>query len=100
MRNNNTIYEFDGVAHDQKAPDGPNGGHRYVTDWKFGDERFRVSSVDSEFTTETMIFRIMEDGEINYFDLWTDDDYRTNPSQHANFLKEFLENRVENVNDD
>lgn len=83
--------KFNGVAHDDKAPDGPNRGARYATDWTVGEERFRVSSIDNHYTTETMLFRIEEDG-INYFELWADREFYTNPSQHAKFLGEYLQN--------
>ena len=92
MYDTSMMYKFNGIEADEKAPDGPNRGARFATDWTFGEERFRVSSVDNSYTTETMIFRIEEDG-VNYFDLWADREYRTNPSQHAKFLQEFLENR-------
>ena len=86
--------KYNGVAHDDKAPDGPNRGARYATDWTAGEERFRVSSVENTRTTETMIFKIMENGEPSYFDLWADREFRTNASQHAKFFQEFLDNRT------
>ena len=72
MFDTSMAYKFNGVAHDDKAPDGPNRGARYATDWTAGEERFRVSSVENSHTTETMIFKIMENGEPSYFDLWAD----------------------------
>ena len=83
--------KFDRVEADDKAPDGPHRGARYATDWTVGEERFRVSSVDNNYTTETMIFRIEEDG-VNYFDLWAEREFYSNPSQHAKFLQDYLEN--------
>ena len=90
---NTTTYQFNGVSHDATTFDGRERGARYATDWTVGEDRFRVSSVDNNHTTETMIFRIEEDG-VNYFDLWADREYRTNASQHAKFLQEFLDNRT------
>ncbi len=87
---------FEGIHANDKAPDGPNNGARYATDWSVETEstleRFRVSSVDSSHTTETMLFRIMEDG-VDYADLWVEHEFYTNPSQQFRFLNEFLENR-------
>ena len=91
MFDTSMTYKFNGVEADDKAPDGPNRGARYATDWTVGEERFRVSSIDNHYTTETMLFRIEEDG-INYFELWADREFYTNPSQHAKFLGEYLQN--------
>jgi len=91
MFDTSMMTKFDRVEADDKAPDGPNRGARYATDWTVGEERFRVSSVDNHYTTETMLFRIEEDG-INYFELWADREFYTNPSQHAKFLGEYLQN--------
>jgi hypothetical protein len=88
------IYKYNGVAHDDKAPEGPNRGARFATDWTVGENRYRVSSVENSQTTETMIFEIMENGEPTYFDLWADHEFYTNASQHAKFLSEFLEHRT------
>jgi len=94
MFDTTTITKFDGVAYDDKAPDGPNRGARFATDWTVGEDRFRVFIVDDTPTTETMIFEIMENGEPTYFDLWADHEFYTNASQHAKFLSEFLDNRT------
>ena len=91
MFDTSMMTKFDRVEADDKAPDGPNRGARYATDWTVGEERFRVSSVDNHYTTETMLFRI-EGGEVSYFDLWADREFYTNPSQHAKFLGEYLQN--------
>tara|TARA_B100001093_G_C26633048_1_gene929744 strand:+ start:659 stop:943 length:285 start_codon:yes stop_codon:yes gene_type:complete len=91
MFDTSMMTKFDRVEADDKAPDGPNRGARYATDWTVGEERFRVSSIDNHYTTETMLFRIEEDG-INYFELWADREFYTNPSQHAKFLGEYLQN--------
>ncbi len=80
--------KYNGVAHD----DDFDGGRRYATDWTVGKDRYRVSSVDNAKTTETMLFRIEEDGEVNYFDLRAEREFLSNASQHAKFLSEFLEN--------
>jgi len=96
-----TSVRFTRVEVDQTAPDGPHDGFRYATDWVVETEsaglsveqRFRVSSVSNNYTTETMLFRIEKDG-VNYFDLWADREFYSNPSQHANFLSEFLDNRT------
>ena len=92
MFDTNMMYKFNGVAHDDKAPWGPNRGARYATDWTVrGGRQYRVSSVKNTHTTETMLFRI-EGGEASYFDLWADREFYTNPSQHAKFLGEYLQN--------
>ena len=91
MFDTSMTYKYNGVEADEKAPDGPNRGARFATDWTVGEERFRVSSIDNHYTTETMLFRIEEDG-INYFELWADREFYTNPSQHAKFLGEYLQN--------
>jgi len=96
MFDTTTITKFDGVAYDDKAPDGPNRGARFATDWTVGEERFRVSSVDNNTARESMIFRIMENGEPTYLDLWSDKFFYTNASQHAKFLAEMIENRDPN----
>ena len=87
-------YKYNGVAHDDKAPEGPNRGARFATDWTVGEDRFRVSSVENAQTTETMIFRIMENGEPSYFDLWADRFFYSNASQHYTFLEEMFANRT------
>ena len=92
MFDTSMMYKFNRVAHDEKAPDGPNRGARFATDWTVGDRQYRVSSVKNTHTTETMIFQIMENGEPSYFDLWADREFYTNTSQHAKFLSEFLDN--------
>ena len=91
MFDTSMMTKFDRVEADDKAPDGPNRGARYATDWTVGEERFRVSSIENHYTTETMLFRI-EGGEASYFDLWADREFYTNPSQHAKFLGEYLQN--------
>tara|TARA_Y100000385_G_C13037670_1_gene613788 strand:- start:562 stop:855 length:294 start_codon:yes stop_codon:yes gene_type:complete len=96
MFDTSMTYNFDGVAHDEKAPEGPNRGDRFATNWTVGKERFRVSSVDNSNARETMIFRIEEDGSVNYFDLWAEKIFYSNASQHAKFFQEFLENRGPN----
>ena len=95
MFDTSMMYKFNGVEADEKAPDGPNRGARFATDWTFGEERFRVSSVDNHYTTETMIFPIKENGEVDYGEVWVDREFYSNPSQHAKFLQEFLENRTQ-----
>jgi len=92
MFDTSMMYKFNGVAHDEKAPEGPNRGARYATDWTVGDRQYRVSSVENSHTTETMIFMIMENGEPSYFDLWADHEFYTNASQHGKFLGEYLQN--------
>ena len=95
MFDTSMMYKFNGVEADEKAPDGPNRGARFATDWTFGEERFRVSSIDNHYTTETMIFPIKENGEVDYGEVWVDREFRTNASQHAKFFQEFLENRTQ-----
>tara|TARA_Y100001938_G_C7997752_1_gene383012 strand:+ start:458 stop:712 length:255 start_codon:yes stop_codon:yes gene_type:complete len=73
-----------------------NEASRYATDWSVETEgnleKFRVSSVNNSFATETMLFPIMEDG-IDYSELWVEREFYTNPTQQFRFLNEFLENR-------
>ncbi len=94
MVDTSMMTKFDRVEADDKAPDGPRRGARYATDWTVGDRQYRVSSIDNHYTTETMLFRIETDevGETRYFDLCEDREFRSNASQHAKFLQEFLEN--------
>jgi len=91
MFDTSMTYKYNGVEADEKAPDGPNRGARFATDWTVGDRQYRVSSIDNHYTTETMLFRIEEDG-VNYFELWADREFYTNPSQHGKFLAEYLQN--------
>ncbi len=84
------MVKFAGVVHDDKAPEGPLRGARFASNWRVGDHHFRVSSVENEQTTETMVFRLLKD-KVDYFDLWADREFRSNASQHAKFLQEFLE---------
>jgi len=70
------------------------GAKQYATDWLVGNAKYRVSSVNSEFVCETMVFRFVNttDDDPSYFDLWADHTFRSTEPEHRNFLASFLEN--------
>ena len=69
---------------------GPNGGARFSTIWLIKGKPFLVSSVDSPHTCETMLFPVIN-GEVDYMERWCEKEFLSNPSQHANFINEYLE---------
>jgi len=89
-------FRFDSVVYNSDD----DGRRRFGTYWTDTLEsgplsvetRFLVSSVeDPRFgVCETMIFPI-EHGEVNFSQVWEDHEFRSNASQHAIFLQEFLE---------
>ena len=82
--------QFDTIRTDERGE-----RDRYQTDWTVGEERFRVSSVNNSYTTETLIFRILPSGESDMFDVWGDKHWRCTQNQHREFLSEFVENRTQ-----
>ena len=91
----NRTDRFDGLAY----VDIDDGRKRFGTYWVTRvasgslsvEQRFLVSSVkDPRYDVcETMIFPVENDGEVNYSQVWQDDEFRSNASQHANFFSEF-----------
>ena len=88
-----TTIEFNRVEANERACTDAAGDtrDRYQTDWTVGDEQFRVSSVNNSYTTETLIFRIMENGQANMFDVWGDKRWRWSQSQHREILSEYVD---------
>lgn len=79
------------VAHDDEFRE----GRRFATDWKGSDGRmWRVSSVDHESATETMIFLCL-DGEPTYFDLDAMKEFTNSRCEHGRFLQEYLQRELE-----
>ena len=67
-------------------------GRRFTTDWTGSDGSvWRVSSVDNPRTTETMIFKVEEDGEVNYFDLDCVKEFVGTREMQGRFLQEYLQ---------
>lgn len=64
------------------------------------EKKFLVSSVDDgDFgVMETMIFPYDDTGEVLYLEVWSDHEFRSNASQHARFVMEYLE--AQNLNRD
>ena len=90
MTNNTTTIS---IRPDATINEEMHGGKRFATEWETSNgSRYMVSSVDHDTATETMVFEVI-DGHPTYYDLWTDREFRSNASQHAKFLGEFLENR-------
>tara|TARA_R110002020_G_scaffold66286_4_gene174370 strand:+ start:17560 stop:17853 length:294 start_codon:yes stop_codon:yes gene_type:complete len=79
---------FESIHHEQSISSGDDA-NRFATDWVFGGDRFRVSSVHNDYTTETMIFHIDEDGEVNYFQWHSDREYRSTIQEHEDFITEW-----------
>lgn len=80
------------VAHDDEFRE----GRRFATDWKGSDGRmWRVSSVDHESATETMVFLCM-DGEPTYFDLDSNKEFTNSRCEHGRFLQEYLQRELGN----
>lgn len=76
------------LAHD----DDFDGGRRFATDWTGSDGSvWRVSSVDNSRAHETMIFKVEEDGEVNYFDLDAKREYMGTREMQGRFLQEYLQ---------
>ena len=89
-------FRFDSVAYNSDDRDGRRRFGTYWTDTLESgslsvETRFLVSSVvDPRFDVcETMIFPV-EEGEVNFSQVWQDDEFRGNASQHSVFLQEFL----------
>lgn len=79
------------VAHDDEFRE----GRRFATDWKGSDGRmWRVSSVDHESATETMVFLCM-DGEPTYFDLDSNKEFTNSRCEHGRFLQEYLQRELD-----
>lgn len=90
--------QFDRVEANERDLVDPFGDtrHRFATEWTVGEDRFRVSSVDSNYTTETYIFPISkQDDEVIWFEVWGDKRWRETEEDHREFLSEFLENRTQ-----
>jgi len=80
-----------GVAYDDTFQGGP----RFATDWQGSDGRmWRVSSLDNDRTTETMIFA-MENGEPNYFDLDAVKRFIGSRTEQGGFLQEYLQRELD-----
>jgi hypothetical protein len=95
MANGTFDLTFDSIAHE----DDFGGGVRFATDWKGEDGRmWRVSSVDHSTATETMIF-LMMDGEPTYFDLDGVKEYMGSSRDHGEFLAEYLQRELDQVDD-